>query len=188
MHMRSTGIEAVRAKVVVVVVAAAAVTGMASIAAAAPEDPVVEPAPTVVAPDNVTTDDSPDAGVDEAPGADDATPVAENVDEDDGPDVVAPEDKPEGCLTHGQRVSETARTTPPGPQHGKVVSAAARSHEGECDDESVPPEVPTEPEPTDGEPAPEPESTVSEVVAPVSSGHAGGGPPAHAAARGHSKK
>jgi hypothetical protein len=187
--MRSTGFGAVRAKVVALV-AAAAVVGMASIAAAAPGDPVVgdpvaEPAPPEVEPDDETTDGTDDSTDDTADDAVDE-PVAEDVGEDDGTEEPAPDD-PDGCLTHGQRVSEIARTTPPGPEHGKVVSAAARSHEGECGDESEPPEEPVEPEPTAGEAVPEPEPTVSEAVAPAIPGHAKGGPPAHAQAGGRGK-
>jgi hypothetical protein len=39
---------------------------------------------------------------------------------------------PSGCLTHGQKVSQVAHDTPPGPGHGAAVSAAAHDHTGEC--------------------------------------------------------
>jgi hypothetical protein len=174
---------------VVVVVAVAAVVGMASIAAAAPGDPAPGD-PVVEAPDATPDDesvaDTPDDVVDAVPVPDD---TGEDAGEGETSEAAAPADEPEGCLTHGQRVSALARSTPPGPDHGKVVSAAARSHEGECGDEGEPPEPePTEPEPTEPEPTPEPEPTVNAVVAaPSASGPVvgAGGPPAHAASRGN---
>jgi hypothetical protein len=162
--------------------AVAAVLGAASIAAAAPGDPgsgeaVVEPAPEDVTPGDGTVDDTPEDAVDEEP-------VADEVDEDTAADSPATtdEDDPADCLTHGQRVSAVARTTPAGPGHGRVVSEAARDHGGECGDDPEAPEEPTVP-------VPEPEPTVNAAVESSGSGHGAspGGPPAHVSRPGPSR-
>lgn len=117
----------------------AAVLGMASLAAASPGTPAPSESTVEPAPDQAKVDPVPaDPETDVTDGSDTATPPADDqpdadTAEPDGTDTEAPPVvAPETCLTHGQRVSAIAHSTPPGPGHGAAVSAAAHDHTGEC--------------------------------------------------------
>jgi hypothetical protein len=106
--------------------------------------------------------------------------------------IAEPSDEPSGaCLTHGQRVSEVAHSTPPGPAHGAAVSAAAHDHEGECphgDDTESGEQPPSEPahvvQPTAAPPAPAGPAVAEHGGPDRSTGQAGHG---HANGGGHGK-
>jgi hypothetical protein len=115
----------------------AAVLGMASLAAASPGSPLPHEATVEPAPDHARVDLLPaDPETDVTDGADTAqqSPADGEADDDaDAADSEAPSAViPGTCLTHGQRVSAIAQSTPPGPGHGSLVSAAAHDHTGEC--------------------------------------------------------
>jgi hypothetical protein len=131
----------------------AAFIGMGTLAAAAADQPSTDGAPAnpaVPPADQDAAEPSPVA-VDEPPM------VAEPPEHDD---IAPPAADPSGvCLTHGQRVSEIARATPPGAGHGAAVSAAAHDHTGECargDESADEPESapPTTAHPSTVQPAP----------------------------------
>jgi hypothetical protein len=131
MRIRSVGTTRMK---VATAVALATVLGMTTLAAATPgrpdpTDPTVETAPgqpkVDPVPDDAATPASPDSSSD---------PTS-----DDPADAVTPDTTdtatPAGtCLTHGERVSAVAHSTPPGPGHGAAVSAVAHDHNGECTD------------------------------------------------------
>ena len=116
----------------------AAFIAMGSLAAASPtlsttdkptpDKPTITPAPT----DPVAK--SPDQATDEpAPEVVDGSQTDAPEPSDDTDTIAVPSDEPSGvCLTHGQRVSAVAHSTPPGPAHGAAVSAAAHDRDGEC--------------------------------------------------------
>ncbi|HEX5094901.1 MAG TPA: hypothetical protein VFX21_02755 [Acidimicrobiia bacterium] len=74
---------------------------------------------------STTIDETTTSSVDTTPSSvDDTTP--------DSADDTTPNSIDDDACHHGARVSEIARNTPPGPEHGKIVSDAAHQ---KCDDE-----------------------------------------------------
>src|SRR5215213_8867121 len=137
--MGTPGVRGHRAKVAMAI-GVAAFIGMGSLAAAAADrpttdgtatPPTVEPEPTGAVAQTEPAVPPADQEF-EAPSPDALDEPHIDAEPPEGDDIAEPAtDSSDACLTHGERVSEVARSTPPGAGHGAAVSAAAHDHEGE---------------------------------------------------------
>jgi len=167
----------VQAKVAIAVVGLVSLGGVAA-AAAVVDGPS---APTSVG-DTATTTlaTEPTTSTTDAPAEDPTTsttmladPTTTTLPSADAPGSAA-------CETHGERVSQVAHATPPGPGHGAAVSTAAHDHAGECGEDVVVPASAPTPEPDHTGPDAE-QAETDHVGAPAAAtptagdhGHGGG--------------